>query len=406
MIIAKIAWKNIWRSPLRSLIVIVSIILGLWAGTFMMAYVLGLMDQRLEDAIKYEISHFQIHHPEYQEDYDPVFDIEKPEDMITSIQTDYNIKSATARVLAMGMVASSNTSTGGKFIGVNPDTESMVSNINDLISEGRFLEASDKNKVVIGQKLAEKLNVRLRSKIVLTFQDVDRNIVAGAFRIVGIYDSYNSSIEERNLYVMDRDLSALLNTPGHVHEIALLLNDPDELDQTVSALSNELSAKKVESWKSISPELSLMVDSMDQSMMIFLIIILLALSFGIVNTMLMAVLERVREIGVLMAIGMTKTRLFFMIFLETVFIIGLAAPLGLLLAYATITYLGNTGMDLSNFYKEGYAAFGFQSMIYPNLGVEYYIKILWLVAVTAILASIYPAITALRLNPVNAIKKI
>lgn len=406
MIIAKIAWNNIWRSPLRSLIVIVSIILGLWAGTFMMAYVMGLMDQRLEDAIKYEISHLQIHHPEYQEDYDPVFDIENPNELIASMKSGHDIKSATARVLAMGMVASSNTSTGGKFIGVDPESETRVSNINDLIAEGRFLTENDRNKVIIGQKLAEKLNVRLRSKIVLTFQDADRNIVAGAFRIIGIYESYNSSIEERNLYVRNKDLSDLLNTPGHAHEIAVLLNDPDELDQTVSLLSDELNSMKVESWKTISPELSLMVDSMDQSMMIFLIIILLALSFGIVNTMLMAVLERVREIGVLMAIGMTKTRLFFMIFLETVFIIGIATPLGLLLAYASITYLGNTGMDLSNFYKEGYAAFGFQSMIYPNLEIEYYIKILWLVAVTAILASIYPAITALRLDPVNAIKKI
>lgn len=149
-----------------------------------------------------------------------------------------------------------------------------------------------------------------------------------------------------------------------------------------------------------------MIETLDQSMIIFLIVILVALSFGIVNTMLMAVLERVREIGMLMAIGMTKTRLFGMISLETIFMVMIATPFGLLFALVSIEYLRIYGLDLSAIYAEGYAQYGFKSIIYPSLEGSYYLRIMVLVLITAVLSSIYPAVTALRLNPVAAIRKL
>ena len=205
---------------------------------------------------------------------------------------------------------------------------------------------------------------------------------------------------------MDQDLSRLLNAQHQVHEIAVLLQDEEQVDEYARDLSQQYPTARVESWKEISPELGLMVESLDQYMMIFFVIILLALSFGIVNTMLMAVLERVREIGMLMAIGMNKVRLFGMIAFETIFMVLIATPLGLLLAYLTIYWFGMNGLDLSGLYQEGYAAYGFKSIIYPQLDAMYYYRIMLLVGITALLASIYPAITALRLDPVKAIRKI
>ena len=174
----------------------------------------------------------------------------------------------------------------------------------------------------------------------------------------------------------------------------------------LTELSGTYPKAKFESWKELAPELGLMIDSFDQYMIIFIIIILLALSFGIVNTMLMAVLERVREIGMLMAIGMNRWRVFSLIALETLYLVVIASPLGLLLAYLTINHLGEVGMDLSGLYQEGYAAYGFKSFIYPKLENIYYFRIFIMVSITAILASIYPAVTAIRLNPVSAIRKI
>lgn len=404
--IVKIAWKNVWRNKLRSSLVIISVILGLWAGTFLMAYIFGLMEQRIEDAIGYEISHLQFHHPEFLEDNDPQFLIRNSEQLIKDLTKNDSVIAVSGRVLAYGMVAAASVSAGGKFIGINPRNEQTVSQLSNLIVEGEYLNERDKNKVIIGRKLADKLKVKIRSKIVFTFQDCQRNIVAGAFRVQGIFKSHNSGIEERNLYVNSDDLQKLMQTNNQVHEVAVLLYESDLVPSFIDSKTNNYQNLEIKAWSEIAPELALLVNSIDQYMVIFLIIILLALSFGIVNTMLMAVLERSREIGVLMAIGMNKFRLFSMIFFETLFLVGIAIPFGLILAYASINYFGSSGIDLSGLYGDSYASMGFPTMIHPHLYMEYYVQIVMLVSITALLAAIYPAYAALKLDPVKAIRKL
>ena len=402
----QIAWKNIWRNKTRSLLVMGSVAMGLWVGAFMMGYAFGMIDQRLQDAVKNEISHFQSHHPEFERDNEVKYFLSEGPGMLKEIQHDERVKAATGRVVINGMVSSANSSTGGKFIGILPESEDAVTGLKGKLTEGNYFDDNSRNKVIIGEKLAEKLKVKLRSKIVLTFQDSTGNILAGAFRIIGLYKTYNSTYDETNIFVRASDISGLVNIPGQYHEIAALIHEPEILDTMVNELNLKYPEAKTEDWKEIAPEISLMIESFDQYMVIFLIIILLALSFGIINTMLMAVLERVREIGMLMAIGMNKIKLFIMISLETISLVIVATPVGMLLGYFTVEYLGHTGMDVSAVYDEGYAAYGFQSYIYPKLEDVYYIRITIMVIVTALLASIYPAITAIRLDPLKAIRKI
>ena len=404
--LALIAWRNIWRNKTRSLLVIISVMLGLWAGAFILAYVFGMMESRLEEAINNEVSHFQVHHPDFDRDFEARYFIVGGEKILNDLSQETSVQAIAPRVITYGMVASANSSTGGKLIGIAPENETAVTRLKKRIAQGRYLEEEDRNKVVIGEKLAHKLKVKLRSKIVLTCQDTAGNIVAGAFRIVGIFKTVNSSIEESNVYVRGIDLGQLIGTPGQYHEIAALVEDPGVLDSYLETLASLYPHVLMESWKELSPELGLMIDSLDQYMVIFITIILLALSFGIVNTMLMAVLERVREIGMLMAIGMNKPRLFGMITLETIFLVAIAAPVGLLAAFLTISYLGETGMDLSAVYNEGYAAYGFKSFIYPKLEGIYYWRMVVMVSIAALAASIYPAFTAVGLNPVKAIRTI
>lgn len=402
----QLAWKNIWRNKTRSVVVAGSVMVGLWVGAFTMAYVFGMIDQRLKDAVENEVSHFQVHHPRFEDDNEARFLVPQGPELLTIIQKDPRVKSAGARVITYGMIGSAQTSTGGKFVGMNPPTEDALTGIKSKLTQGEYFQEDSHNKVIISERLAQKLKVKLRSKIVLTFQDTTGNIVAGAFRIIALYKTYNSGYDDTHVFLKSSDLWDLLGTKDHYQEIAALLHDPQQLESMLTELSAHYPQAKFESWKELAPELGLMIDSFDQYMIIFLIIILLALSFGIVNTMLMAVLERVREIGMLMAIGMSRWRVFSLIALETVYLVLIASPLGLLLAYVTISHLGEVGMDLSALYQEGYAAYGFKSFIYPKLENIYYFRIFVMVAITAILASIYPAVTAVRLNPVNAIRKI
>ncbi len=401
-----LAWKNIWRNPVRSLIVMTAVVLGIWVGVFMFAYVFGIMDQRFEDAIGYEISHLQIHHPEFNKDHRPEFFIKNSNILLDSIRKNEYVTNASGRLFALGMVAAPRMSSGGKFIGIDPVIENEVTQLASLVREGEYLATEDRNKILIGKKLADRLKVKIRSKVVLTFLNVNNELVSAAFRVKGIFKSHNSGLEEANLYLNKKNLNKLLGTEGEAHEIAVLLKNNDHTLPFVEQLRQSQPQLLTRSWNELAPELGLMIDSLDSYMIIFISIIMLALSFGIINTMLMSVLERVREFGMLMSIGMSHWRLFFMVIIETFLIVGLAAPIGLLLARLTVAWLQQEGIDLTAFYEETYASLGFKPIIYPHLETIYYFRILIMVAIAALLSSLYPAYTAFRLEPVEAIRKI
>ena len=177
MTTVKIAWRNIWRTPLRSLIVIGSIVLGIWAGIFVIAFCYGLNSQRTVNRIESAVSHIQIHHPEYEKDFDSKFILEDPITLEKTLDADPEIKSYTLRSLQMGMISSPIKSNGVQIIGVNKEQEKKVTNLYTNLTEGSFFETKRKNAILIGEVLAKKLNVRLRSKVVLTFQENENNII-------------------------------------------------------------------------------------------------------------------------------------------------------------------------------------------------------------------------------------
>jgi len=159
--------------------------------------------------------------------------------------------------------------------------------------------------------------------------------------------------------------------------------------------------EEVESWKDLAPELVFMQQWMSASLKVLIIIIMSALAFGIVNTMLMAVLERIRELGMLMSLGMKRIKVFLMIMFETIYLSTVGGPVGLLVGYLTIAYLGKEGIDLTN-YSQGLEAIGYESVLYPTLQPLDYFQIVVGVVLTAFLASIYPAWKAIKLKPIDA----
>ena len=199
------------------------------------------------------------------------------------------------------------------------------------------------------------------------------------------------------------DLNTMMQTDMAANEIALMLHDPDVLPRVQQHIRQEHPDLLVESWRELAPELNLLVEQSGLTQVILLAIIMTALAFSIVNTMLMAVLERVRELGMLMAVGMNKRKVFFMILLETVLLSVVGCPIGLLLGYLTIYWLGSTGVEFST-HAAGLESFGYSPVVYPYLEFSSYVLYTAGVLVTAVLGSLYPAIRAVRLKPVQAIR--
>ena len=327
----KIAWRNIWRNKTRSIVVIAAVAAGLFAGMFMMAFFGGVVKQEVATAVQTQLAHIQIHHPLFPEDKGLGYAIPNGMQLIEKLQTNPGLKGVTGRVITTGMISSASDAAGVEIQGIDPESEKRVSNVFSYIKEGNYFTKDKKNEIVIGQKLADKLRLILHGKVVLTVVDRDGNLTAGSFRITGIFRSNYSTFDASTVFIKREESAAFLHTQDQIHEIAILLKEDNQSDLQAQQLAKQYPTLLVQSWKALSPEMAMMNSMFDQIMYIIIGIILLALMFGIINTMLMAVLERQREFGVMMAIGMNKARIFLMIVLETLLLTCAGIPLGILL---------------------------------------------------------------------------
>lgn len=399
-----IAWRNIWRNRTRSLVIIASVTLGLWAGIFIMALSFGMTEERKEKLINEQLSHIQIHEPGFTDTQELGQYIPDGPDLLESIRQRTGVQYASGRTLINGMLSAAQGSGGVRITGIYPEKEAELTRLNTKLVKGEYFPEK-RNRILIGKALAEKFDLKIGSKIVLTFQDSSTNMVAGAFRICGLYKTVNAKLDEALVYVRVEDLANLLGSKPWLHEIAMLAGQ----DEIVQPLHDELEAAyadlKVETWRELSPELRYLDEMMDVFLYVFIGIILFALAFGLVNTMLMAVLERTRELGMMMAVGLNKTKLFFMILLETVFLALTGTAVGFILGYLTVHFSSQSGISLA-VVQQGMEEFGMSAILYPYLSWNYYLIIALMVVVFAVLSAIYPAFKALQLNPTEAIRKV
>ena len=403
--LTRIAWRNVWRNKARSGVVIGAMVIGIWSLTFGGGFMQSFLIGYIQSSIRYETSNGQIHHPKFQQDQDIKFTIPEPERLLSYLDGESKVDAFCTRSLVNGMISSSRQATGVRIVGIDPDAEAKVTQLDSLISEGEYFTNVSSNPVLIGEKLAKKLQVGVKSKVVLTFQDANGNITAGRFRVAGILHASSLVINESSAYTRKEDINRLLNIGAGIHEIAYTTLAGTDDQALADQLNIAFPDDKTDSWEELAPALVFMQQMMGATLKILIVIIMSALAFGIVNTMLMAVLERVRELGVLLALGMRRGRVFLMIMIETIFLATVGGPLGLAAGYATISYLGEKGIDLTN-YSQGLEAIGYESVLYPSLGPLDYTQIVIGVLVTAMLAAIYPAWKAIQYDPVEAIHTI
>ena len=423
-----IAWKNVWRSKVRSLVVMIAVMLGLFAGIFSAALMNGMMEQRIKSAISNEISSIQLHNPKYLENKEILFNISSSDSIVRSIEEMPEVKAVSKRIKLTGMAKTARTGTGVIIYGIDPEKEKKVTDIYTKICDstslvvnknftdplriqnylkdscGTYFENAKRNPIVIGEKLAKKLKVKIRSKIVISLQRADGSPTEGAFRVIGIYKTNNTMFDEMNIFVRSQDLENLTGLDStKSHEIAILLNDNEQCDEVEATLNAEYPLLSVMTWEEIQPDLGMMSGYMNAMLYIFIIIILLALGFGIVNTMLMVVLERIKELGMLMAVGMNRSRVFKMIMLETIFLSITGAILGMIISSLCINHYAVSGINLSK-WAGGLEAIGYEAILYPSINLDFYFGVAVMVVLTGIIAAIYPAIKALKLNPAEAVR--
>jgi ABC-type lipoprotein release transport system permease subunit len=404
-VLFQLAWRNLWRNHRRTGIMLAAIGVGVWAMIFMTALTRGMVDQMIVDGINALPGHVQVHNPTYRDDPSINNRIDMSDQQLREIFSDSDFVAWASRVKVPAVITSERDSRGITLLGIDPVAERGLTFIKPDEVEGRFLNDAEDNGIVIGRKLAEILETEIGKRVVIMSQDPDNEIADRGFRVVGLYTASTGAVEEAFVFAGKSTIQKMLGVGGATTEIVFLGEDYRNVDavyeKVLSAVDDSVS---VERWYDVDTYLGTMMEVMDGFVLIWVIVIFLALSFGLVNTLVMAVFERVREIGLMLALGMKPLSILGQIVIESMLLLAIGLFVGDLLSWVTIMPL-QSGIDIS-FVGEGMEMFGASSVLYPKLDLSDVILANVVVLALGFLASLSPAWRASRYEPVEALTKV
>jgi len=404
-VLFRLAWRNLWRNHRRTFIMLGAIGVGVWAMIFMTALTRGMVDQMIIDSIGVLPGHVQMHDPDYQDDPSISNRISFSDADLAEKFGAADFRAWASRVRVPAIITSERESRGVTLLGIDPDAEREISFFNYDEVDGRFLTDPADKGIVIGRKLAETLETEIGKRVVLMSQDPDNEVADRGFRVVGLYSAKTKAVEEAYAYVGKSTVQKMLRIDDVTTEVVFLGDDyrnVDPLYEAVASAAND--SVSVQRWYDIDTYLGTMLGVMDGFVLIWVIVIFLALSFGLVNTLVMAVFERVREIGLMLALGMKPASILGQIVIESMLLISLGLAIGNFLAWATVVPL-ESGIDIS-IVSDGMEMWGMSSMLYPKLYASDMILASSVVLLLGFLASLSPAWRASRYEPVEAITKV
>lgn len=404
-IVYRLAWRNLWRNHRRTLIMLAAVTVGVWAMMFMTSLMRGMVNEMIRDSVKSLPGHVQIHHPLYRDDPNVVNAIPPAAGELLAALESPEVVAWASRVRVPAVISSERESRSVTLLGIDPVRESAISFIANDMAEGRFLESAADSGIIIGRKLADTLDTEIGKRIVIMSQDPDNEIADRGFRVVGLFDSKVQNLEESFVFAGIETTQKLLKIGDQVHEVAIAgsgFRDIDPLYENIAAAAGpDLS---VLPWYELDSYLGTMLGVMDGFVLVWIIVVFLALSFGLVNTLVMAVFERVREIGLMLALGMKPVVILGQIVVESLLLLLIGLLIGNVLAWLTVVPLQD-GIDVS-MVAEGMEMFGASAVLYPELSIDDVIMANVIVIVLGIVASLSPAWRASRYQPIEAITKV
>ncbi|GEA60822.1 ABC transporter permease [Vibrio comitans] len=399
--LVKLAWRNLWRTPLRTSTILLAIVVGVLSVILMIGFMSGLMANMLVNAIQWQTNAIQLHHRDYSLEPDVNLVIPDTESIQVLMQGETSITGYSSRHIVTGMIASARANRGVKILGVSPEQEAKVTPIKGKLIAGEWLSSDGRNPIVLSNKLAQRLKLKLGSKVVLTFSDTHGEVTGAAFRVRGIFISPSASFDDNSVFVQKPDLIELTGIYGS-HEIAIAMNDYELAPALAIRLSEQLEPElSVEDWQTLQPYLKTLISSMQSFNYLLLVIFVAAMGLGIINIMLMSVFERTQEFGVLMAVGMAPDKVRKLIVLEASFLGLTGACVGVVFALVVMAILGATGIDLS-IASEGLAEFGIDTVFYPEVTSSEYLMLALSVVLVSVLSALYPARQIIKQSTIQA----
>jgi len=408
MLFLSMAWRNVWRNRRRSLLTIVAIALGLAFNIFMRAIGDGFHEQMVDNSVRSHIGHLQIHGGGYHDDPGLNKTLPSPDQVQRAIERLPGVRGYSMRVLGDGLASTAENSAGVAIVGIDPQQERTVTTIDHGVVKGEYLKPGQARPILIGDRLAINLKADLEDKVVLMVQAADGSMGADLFRVVGIFRSGSPELDRGMVFLLRHDAQTLFSLDGRITEAVVLLHSSLQVPTAQEVLKAALTKQNVEvlTWYEVEPFLLQFIELDDAFFYIIVVFFFVVISIGILNTIMMSVFERVREFGVMMALG-TKPRQIIKLVVEEAFVLGMTGVvIGCSIGVAATLYYASHGMNLSA-WGEGAAALGMTStVVYTKLTAANLLISDSSVLAVVMLVGLYPAIYASRLRPVEAIRHV
>jgi ABC-type lipoprotein release transport system permease subunit len=400
----QLAWRNVWRNPRRTAVILIAVIIGVWSMIVLNALSRGFVENLVDNGISTLTGHIQILAPLYHQD--PVVEnsILQPTPIERILETRLPPGSVWAPRVNVGAIASNaRHSAGVTLVGIVPDREARLSFIGRSVDQGKYLEPGDDEGILVGEALLKDFETRLGYKLVLMAQGTDGQIESRAFLIRGVYHAELEATEKQYVFVTMPAVQDMLKLGKAVSQFAILLPSSGMAEGMAADLRRELpKGVEVWTWQQLLPMVRAYISLMDGFMYIWNVVVFVAMGFGLVNTVLMAVYERMREFGLLMALGMRPGRILKDVLIEGLCLLFIGAAAGNALGFVSVWFLGRTGIDLSAL-AAGSEYWGMSRVIYPVLAAKDVVVADLTVLALGLLVSLYPAWKASRFKPVEAL---
>ena len=402
----KLSWKNIWRNRRRTLLTVNAIGIGVMSLVFLYNYYDEFHEQLVHNVIRYHSGHLVVSAPSYHVRNAPNLYLKNPQKTVDWLNERPELGAWSGRVRVQGLVSSAEGSANILFVGIDPARESQVTQFSTNIIRGSYADTGEGKTVVLGKALSELLNVDIGAKVVALTQGVDGSIGNELFRVRGIFDT-KSDMDKSLAFVSLEDGRALAALPeGALHQISITLKKETDLEKTQADFTPAFSDAQMLTWKEVQRPVMAIIDLNKGVNRLLMIIILSVAAMGIANSILMSLMERTREFGVMMAIGTTKHEVTGMVIAETFLLCTVGVFIGNILGVAVTSFFHRFGFDLRWFTSHGYAVEGtlIQTVTYPNAHWWNSMWITGIILVLSLVVALIPARHIAKLSAVQALR--
>jgi len=404
----RLAWRNVWRNPRRTGLTVAATVFAVVPVVFFVAMAAGLHEKMIEDSVRVSSGHVQISGRGYFEKQTLEQFMRFDEELVRRLDAMPEVVGYAPRVVAFGLLSEESATRGVAILGVDPERESSVSSLSARVQSGRFVGGGGRREMVLGARLAEILSAEIGDELLLYSVAYSLETAYELFRVVGIMRLPDANLDRSLAVVSVADAQEFYVYGDRVTEVAILARDADAVPALRARLAESLREGGVEvrSWKQTMPELDQLIFLDDAGMYMMLVILVVVVAFGILNTILMAVLERKREFGVVLALGLRPRAVFRIVYLESLMLAGVGLVLGLVIGIPLVLYFQANPVALTGDSAAAMELFGIEPLFVWKLKPLNPIGSTLTILGVAVVAALYPALKASHGRPVDVLRSL